>query len=71
MTVLPSQIGNGTTTNNLLGESNYASDNSLKGKVKGFRIYDRALTGDEVAAIALTDTNRLAADTSGLSRAAA
>ncbi len=67
VTVLPSQIGDGTTTNNVLGESNYAADNTLKGKVKGFRIYDRALTADEVAAIALTDTNRLAADKAGLS----
>ena len=46
VTVLPSQIGAGTTTNNVLGESNYASDNTLKGKVRGFRIYDRALTAD-------------------------
>ena len=67
VTVLPSQIGGGTTTNNVLGESNYAADNTLKGKVKGFRIYDRALTADEVAAIALTDTNRLTADKAGLS----
>jgi hypothetical protein len=52
---LPSSIGNGTTTNNVLGESNYAVDNSLKGKVKNFRIYDRALSASEVAAISLTD----------------
>jgi beta-xylosidase len=64
---LPSAIGNGTTTNNVLGESNYAVDNSLKGKVKNFRIYDRALTSEEVAAISLTDANRLASDTAALS----
>lgn len=62
VTVLPSQIGNGVTTNNLLGKSNYASDRTLKGKVRNFRIYDRALTIDEVAAISLTDANRLASD---------
>ena len=49
VTVLPSAIGNGTTTNNVLGESNYAADNTLKGKVKNFRIYNRALTAAEVA----------------------
>lgn len=66
VTVLPSQIGNGTTTNNLLGESNYAADNSLKGKVKNFRIYNRALTATEVADISLTDANRLAGDVAAL-----
>jgi len=66
VSVLPRDIGGGTTTNNLLGESNYASDNSLKGKVKNFRIYGRALTASEVAAISLTDANRLADDVSAL-----
>ena len=66
VTVLPSAIGNGTTTNNVLGESNYAADNSLKGKVKNFRIYDRALTAAEVADISLTDANRLSSDTDAL-----
>lgn len=64
---LPSAIGNGTTTNNVLGESNYAADNSLKGKVRNFRIYDRALTSAEVSAISLTDANRVASDTEALS----
>jgi len=67
VTVLPSAIGNGTTTNNLLGESNYATDNSLKGKLKNFRIYNRALTATEVSDISLTDANRLASDTAALS----
>jgi len=66
VTVLPSAIGNGTTTNNLLGESNYASDNALKGKVKNFRIYNRALSATEVSDISLTDANRLASDTAAL-----
>jgi beta-xylosidase len=66
VTVLPSAIGGGTTTNNVLGESNYASDNSLKGKVKNFRIYDRALSAAEVAAISLTDANRVAGDLAAL-----
>ncbi len=67
VTVLPSAIGGGTTTRNVLGESSYAADNTLKGKVKNFRIYNRALTTDEVAAISLTDSNRVASDTSALS----
>lgn len=66
VSVLPRDIGGGTTTNNLLGESNYASDNSLKGKIRNFRIYGRALTSSEVADISLTDANRLAEDLSAL-----
>lgn len=66
VTVLPSAIGNGITTNNVLGESNYAADNTLKGKVRNFRIYDRALTASEVADISLTDANRLASDSAAL-----
>ncbi|WP_183098548.1 family 43 glycosylhydrolase [Nocardioides pelophilus] len=66
VSVLPRDIGGGMTTNNLLGESNYASDNSLKGKIRNFRIYDRALTSSEVAEISLTDANRLAADADAL-----
>ncbi|WP_082587350.1 family 43 glycosylhydrolase [Nocardioides sp. Soil774] len=67
VTVLPSAIGNGTTTNNVLGESNYATDNTLKGKLRNFRVYDRALSPAEVSAISLTDDNRLASDTAALS----
>ncbi|EEP70141.1 endo-1,4-beta-xylanase [Micromonospora sp. ATCC 39149] len=66
VTVLPSAVGNGTTTNNNLGRSNYAADRYLKGKVANFRIYDRALAADEVAAIAIPDGTRVAADTAAL-----
>lgn len=66
VTVLPSAIGGGTTTNNVLGESNYATDNSLNGRIRNFRIYDRALDASEVAQISLTDANRLAADEDAL-----
>ena len=62
----PGQIGNGTTTVNVLGESNYAADNTLRGKVKNFRIYNRALNDAEVATIALSDPERLQADFTGL-----
>ena len=61
-TVLPSQVGDGMTTSNNIGKSTYASDRLLKGAVRSFRIYDRALSDTEVAAIALTDAERLACD---------
>ena len=66
VSVLPSQVGGGVTTNNLLGKSNYATDRTLKGKLRNFRIYNRALSAGEVAAISLTDANRLAADVAAL-----
>ncbi|GGM79855.1 family 43 glycosylhydrolase [Dactylosporangium sucinum] len=66
VTVPPSAVGNGTTVNNNLGKSNYASDRFLKGRVLNFRIYDRALSADEAAAIALPDDKRVAADTAAL-----
>lgn len=66
VSVLPSAIGGGTTTTNVLGESTYATDNSLKGRIRNFRIYDRALDAAEVARISLTDGNRLAADEEAL-----
>jgi beta-xylosidase len=66
VTVLPSQVGAGVTTNNLLGKSNYATDHTLKGKVRAFRVYDRALTPTEVASISLTDANRVSSDVAAL-----
>lgn len=66
VTVLPKALGNGTTTRNVLGESNYAADNTLKGSVRNFRVYDRALSSSEVAAISLTDAARVAADADAL-----
>jgi beta-xylosidase len=66
ITVLPSQVGGGVTTNNLLGKSNYATDHTLKGKLSNFRIYNRALSAAEVATISLTDANRVASDVAAL-----
>ena len=62
VSVLPSQVGGGVTTNNVLGESSYAADNSLKGKLRNFRIYDRALTVAEVSSIAGTADAQADAD---------
>nr|MDT0659272.1 family 43 glycosylhydrolase [Micromonospora sp. DSM 115978] len=66
VTITPGAVGNGTTTNNNLGRSNYAADRLLNGRVANFRVYDRALTGEEVAAIALPDATRVTADTAAL-----
>lgn len=64
--VLPGAIGNGTTTNNLLGDSSYAADNSLDGQLRDFRVYDRALSAAEVVEVALTDDERLVNDVAAL-----
>ncbi|WP_438011769.1 LamG domain-containing protein [Sorangium sp. So ce321] len=46
----PSELGN--TTQNFIGRSQFTSDPYLKGSVDDFRIYDRALSAAEVAALA-------------------
>jgi beta-xylosidase len=48
VTIKPGDIGGGRTTANYIGRSNYTSDKYLKGKVRDFRIYNRALSADEV-----------------------
>jgi beta-xylosidase len=67
VTVAPSAIGGGTTTNNNIGKSNYATDKFLKGKLRNFRIYNRALTATEVASLAPSDADLVAADKAALS----
>ncbi len=52
VTITPGAIGGGTTTANALGKSAYAADNLFKGRMKDFRLYDRALTPQEVAGLA-------------------
>ena len=53
LTTNPSLMGtpDGTTTRNVLGRSAYADDLSFKGRLRDFRIYSRALTGAEAAAV--------------------
>ncbi|WP_437573388.1 LamG domain-containing protein [Sorangium sp. So ce887] len=46
----PSEVGN--TTQNFIGRSQFATDPYLNGIVDDFRIYDRALSAAEVAALA-------------------
>jgi GH43 family beta-xylosidase len=61
VTVTPAQIGAGKTTRNYIGRSAYAADNSFKGVVSDFRIYDRALTTSEVGELATQSATALAA----------
>jgi hypothetical protein len=49
VTITPAMIGGGSTSANYLGRSVYSADNYLKGSVRDFRIYDRALTAQDVA----------------------
>lgn len=52
VTVTPGAIGNGTTTANYIGRSLYSSDKYFKGRMRDFRIYNRALAQNEVAEVA-------------------
>lgn len=51
VTITPSDIGNGSTAQNYLGRSDYAADQYFKGLMKNVRLYNRALTAPEVAAL--------------------
>ncbi|HSX96919.1 MAG TPA: immunoglobulin-like domain-containing protein, partial [Streptomyces sp.] len=53
VTTTPGSIGSGTTTANYIGKSVYTSDKLFKGKIRDFRVYDRALAGSEVEQLAL------------------
>ncbi len=67
VTVKPKELGNGVTTSNFIGRSNYASDKFLAGSVRDFRIYDTALTAGEVAALQPSDATRASRDAAQLS----
>jgi hypothetical protein len=78
VTITPAMIGGGTTTANYIGRSVYSGDRRLKGAVRDFRLYDRALTAAEahdlgfiaddekgrrdLASIDLGDTSAVTAD---------
>ena len=49
MTLKPSSLGN--TTQNYIGDSQFAADPSFNGLVDDFRIYRRALSGAEISAL--------------------
>jgi hypothetical protein len=68
ITITPGSIGGGKTTANHVGKSNYPGDNLFKGKIRDFRVYDRALSADEVGEIAEPlSSEALAADVAALS----
>ncbi|MFC8923911.1 immunoglobulin-like domain-containing protein [Cellulosimicrobium sp. NPDC057127] len=52
VTTDPGQIGAGQTTANYVGRSVYSGDRYLKGQVRDFRLYDRAVTAAEAAQLA-------------------
>jgi len=56
VTLTPGSIGNGVTKANYIGRSVYTSDKYFKGKMRDFRIYNRALSGDEVALLGANAT---------------
>ncbi|GAA3341706.1 hypothetical protein GCM10020358_34090 [Amorphoplanes nipponensis] len=66
VTLTPGSIGSGVTTANYLGRSVYTADARLRGKVRNFRIYDRALSAAEAAAIAIPGATRVAGDRAAL-----
>src|SRR6476620_3725425 len=67
ITITPGSIGGGTTTANYLGRSVYTGDRYLKGDVRDFRVYDRALAPDEAKQLgAQTAALRVASDAAAL-----
>ncbi|MFJ1511669.1 immunoglobulin-like domain-containing protein [Cellulosimicrobium funkei] len=61
VTTDPGQIGGGQTTANYVGRSLYSGDRYLKGQVRDFRLYDRALSAAEAGELAAR-TSTAAAD---------
>ncbi|HEX6353326.1 family 43 glycosylhydrolase [Actinophytocola sp.] len=67
VTITPGAIGGGTTTANYLGRSVYTSDRYLKGEVRDFRIYSRAVSAEEARALGeRTAAGRAAEDAAAL-----
>ena len=68
VTITPGAIGSGSTTANYIGKSVYSGDKLLKGRIRDFRVYDRALDASEVEQLALpVDTQGVADDKAALS----
>ncbi|WP_405522138.1 family 43 glycosylhydrolase [Streptomyces canus] len=53
VTITPGAIGSGTTTANTIGKSVYSGDKLFKGRIRDFRVYDRALAASEVEQLSL------------------
>jgi beta-xylosidase len=67
VTITPGSIGGGVTTANYLGRSVYTADRTLAGSLRDVRIYDSALSAQEVAALHPSDATKLARDAAALS----
>ncbi|RIJ67044.1 hypothetical protein D1871_23570, partial [Nakamurella silvestris] len=66
-TPLPSALGGGVTTANYIGRSAYGADLYLKGKVRDFRLYDRALSATDITElVGAKNTAAVAADKAAL-----
>lgn len=67
ITMTPADIGNGVTTANYIGRSAYDADRRVDGSIKDFRIYDRALSEEEIDALVTANAEAsLALDVQGL-----
>lgn len=53
VTITPGSIGAGSTTANYIGKSVYSGDKLFKGRIRDFRVYDRALNPAEVDELTL------------------
>ncbi len=62
VTITPGAIGSGTTTASYIGKSVYSGDKLFKGRIRDFRVYDRALTGSEVEQLSLPVATQGVAD---------
>ncbi|MFC9243657.1 family 43 glycosylhydrolase [Streptomyces sp. NPDC057136] len=62
LTLTPGSIGSGITTANHIGKSVYPGDKLFKGRMREFRVYDRALAGPEVEQLALPVATKGVAD---------
>jgi large repetitive protein len=62
VTIAPGSIGSGTTTADYIGKSVYSGDKLFKGRIRDFRVYDRALNSSEVEQLALPVATRGVAD---------
>ncbi|MFE6622871.1 family 43 glycosylhydrolase [Streptomyces sp. NPDC057740] len=60
--ITPGSIGSGTTTANYIGKSVYSGDKLFKGRIRDFRVYDRALASSEVEQLALPVATQGVAD---------
>lgn len=68
VTITPGAIGSGSTVADYIGKSVYSGDKLFKGRIRDFRVYDRALDGSEVGRLALpVDTQGVADDKAALS----